>query len=131
MFISSAIAQEAAQAPAGAGSSFLIQLVLLIGIFYFLILRPQQKRMKKHKDMLANLTKGDKILTGGGILGKITKLDNDKDVLHVQIADTVTVQVARSSVSLAPNAEEMKDSAKASKKNSQSSSSDKKVANDN
>ncbi len=55
----------------------LLPLVVLFGIFYFLIIRPQQQQAKKHKEMLANLTKGDKIVTNGGLIAEIVKVEED------------------------------------------------------
>ena len=72
MFISEAMAQGA-----GGGSGFLIQiapLVLIFAVFYFLLIRPQQKKMKDHRSMVAALSKGDKIVTAGGLMGTIAKL---------------------------------------------------------
>jgi preprotein translocase subunit YajC len=65
-------------------------------IFYFLLIRPQQKKQKQHQEMIANLKKGDKVLTGGSIYGQITSVgEND---LTVEIAKNVRVKVARGSI---------------------------------
>nr|CAA6809826.1 MAG: Preprotein translocase subunit YajC (TC 3.A.5.1.1) [uncultured Thiotrichaceae bacterium] len=89
-FISDAIAEGGA-APAGGG----IELILMMGVFfaimYFMIIRPQQKRAKEHKNMLAALSKGDEIVTGGGLLGKITKVGDN--FIEVEIAENTTVKV--------------------------------------
>lgn len=97
MLISLAYAQGAG---GGAGSGFeaLLPLVLIFVVFYFLLIRPQQKKMKQHRDLLASVSKGDKIVTGGGIVGKVTKVEGDED-LTVQIATDVKVIVKRSLVS--------------------------------
>ncbi len=83
-FISQAHAQDAAQqAPAEAG---IMQLVLLVGLFvmfYFIAIRPQRKRQKEHQELVANISKGDEVVTNSGILGKITKLEDDYLVLKV------------------------------------------------
>ncbi len=71
-------------------------MVAMLAIFYFLLIRPQQKRQKEHKQMLANLQKGDTIFTGGGLRGKITGLD--ENVITMEIADKVRVKVNRSAV---------------------------------
>ncbi len=71
-------------------------LVLMFVIFYFLLIRPQQKKAKAHKELLANLRKGDKILTNGGIYGRITGLDDN--TLTVEIAPQVRIKVSRGSV---------------------------------
>ena len=71
-------------------------MIAMLAIFYFLLIRPQQKRQKEQKQMLANLQKGDTIFTAGGLRGKITGLD--ENVLTIEIADRVRVKVNRSAV---------------------------------
>ena len=71
-----------------------IPLILIFVIFYFFLIRPQQKKVKEHKAMVEGLKKGDKVVTSGGITGVITRVvDNDK--IEVEIADNVTVEVIR------------------------------------
>jgi len=71
-----------------------IPLILIFVIFYFFLIRPQQKKVKEHKAMVESLKKGDKIVTSGGITGTISRIvDNDK--VEVEIADNVTVEVVR------------------------------------
>jgi len=71
-----------------------IPLILIFVIFYFFLIRPQQKKVKEHKAMVESLKKGDKIVTSGGITGTISRVvDNDK--IEVEIADNVTVEVIR------------------------------------
>jgi len=96
MFISPAYAQGAA---GGGGDLFvsLLPLILIFVVFYFLLIRPQQKRMKEHREMLSNLRRGDRIVTGGGIIGTIHKVGGD-DELTVDIAEGVRVKVMRSTV---------------------------------
>ena len=78
----------------GQGISQFIPLLLIFIIFYFFLIRPQQKKVKEHKAMVENLKKGDKIVTSGGITGTISRvIDNDK--VEVEIADNVTVEVVR------------------------------------
>ncbi len=93
MFISPAYAQAAA----GGGSGFeaLLPLVLIFVVFYFLLIRPQQKKMKSHKEMLGAVRRGDKVVTGGGIIGTVSKVVDD-DELAIDIADGVKVRVRRS-----------------------------------
>lgn len=83
----------------GAGGSFsaFIPLILMFVIFYFLLIRPQQKKAKEHRDMISNLKKGDRILTSGGIYGRITGMDDT--TLTVEISDKVRVKLARGNVS--------------------------------
>ncbi|WP_031483530.1 preprotein translocase subunit YajC [Maridesulfovibrio frigidus] len=78
--------------PAGALGSFL-PLILMFAIFYFLLIRPQQKKAKQHKELLAGLKKGDRILTGGGLYGRIVAVDGDE--LSVELAEGFQVKVDR------------------------------------
>lgn len=85
----------AAGAPGGGFGAF-VPLILMFAIFYFLLIRPQQKKQKEHQAMVAGLKKGDKIMISGGIYGRITSLEDA--VLSVEIADKVRVKVNRSYV---------------------------------
>ncbi|MDC0060809.1 preprotein translocase subunit YajC [Candidatus Pelagibacter sp.] len=77
-----------------AGIGQFIPLILIFVIFYFFLIRPQQKKVKEHKAMVESLKKGDKVVTSGGITGTISRIiDNDK--VEVEIADNVTVEVIR------------------------------------
>lgn len=95
-FISSAYAQ----AEAGAQQPSAIFNIVFFGgfalIFYFLIWRPQSKRAKEHKELMASLNKGDEVMTNGGILGKLTKVDENYIVL--QIADNVEIKLQKSAI---------------------------------
>ena len=91
-----------AYAQAGSGgfemlNSLLVPTILIIGIMYFLMIRPQQKRMKDHREMIASIRRGDTVVTSGGILGKVTKVEENE--LQVEIADGVRIKVLRSTVS--------------------------------
>lgn len=90
--------QDAGNAgPGGLGAlGGFLPLILIFVIFYFLLIRPQSKRAKDHKNMLDNLKKGDKILTSGGIHGLIEDIDGD--TLTVKIAENVKVKISRSGV---------------------------------
>ena len=92
--INYAHAQAAAQQPSMLAS--FIPLILIFLIFYFLLIRPQQKKQKEHKILLDSIQRGDEILSSGGILGKVIKVDNDK--LTVEIAKGVNVIIIRSTV---------------------------------
>lgn len=90
---------EAAQAAAQGGGFWnnpLFPIILMIGVMWFLLIRPQQKKQKEHKEMLGNLKKGDRIITSGGIHGRITAVV--ENTLTVEIADKVRVKVSRSHV---------------------------------
>ena len=97
MFISPAYAQDAGGGGFG-GIEALLPLVLIFVVFYFLLIRPQQKKMKQHKEMLGAIRRGDKVVTGGGIIGAVTKVANDGE-LTVEIAEGVRVRVRQSLVS--------------------------------
>ena len=73
-----------------------IPLILIFLVFYFLLIRPQQKKQKEHRKLLDSIQRGDEILTSGGIVGKVTKTDGEK--LNVEIASNVNVIVYRSTV---------------------------------
>ena len=75
----------------------LMPIILIFVVFYFLLIRPQQKKMRDHREMLAAIRRGDKVVTGGGIVGEVVKVGED-DQLTVQIADEVRVKVIRSTV---------------------------------
>jgi len=98
MFVSTAYAQAADGAGAAGLMSFL-PLILIFVVFYFLLIRPQQKKLKEHKGMLEALRRGDRVVTGGGIIGTITKVGAD-DELVVEIAEGVRVRVLRSTVNM-------------------------------
>jgi preprotein translocase subunit YajC len=90
-----------AQAAGGDTNSMLVSLlpfVLIFVIMYFLILRPQQKRMKQHQDMVKGLRRGDIVVTNGGLVGKVTKVPDDEQI-EVEISDGVRVRQMRSMVS--------------------------------
>lgn len=98
MFITEAYAQAA---PAAGGGSFLIQLmpfVMILGIMYFFIIRPQQKKLKDHRDMIASIKRGDTVVTAGGMVGKVTKVIGDAE-LQVELAENVRVRVVRGTIS--------------------------------
>jgi preprotein translocase subunit YajC len=98
MLISPAYAQAAAPAAGGDMFMSLLPLVLVFAIFYFLLIRPQQTKMKQHRTMLENLKKGDQVVTAGGIVGKIAKIEASDNQLLVEIAPNVQVKVIRQTV---------------------------------
>jgi len=99
MFISQAFAQAAGGPAAGglAGMEQFLPLVLIFVVFYFLLLRPQQQKIKQHKEMVNQLRRGDRVVTQGGIIGAINKVVSDTEVI-VEIADGVRVSVVRSAI---------------------------------
>ena len=81
----------------GSGFAQFIPLILIFVIFYFFLIRPQQKKIKDHKSMVASLKRGDEVITSGGIIGRIERvLDDDK--IDILISENVTVQVVKSTV---------------------------------
>jgi len=97
----------------GALNSLIVPTALIIGIMYFLMIRPQQKRLKDHQAMIAGIRRGDTVVTSGGILGKVTKADDQE--LQVEIAEGVRIKVVRSTVSEVRGKGEAAAPAKASK----------------
>lgn len=98
MLVTPAFAQAA---PAAGGSDMLMSLlpfILIFVIMYFLILRPQQRRVKQHREMVKNLRRGDTVITSGGMIGKVTKVIDD-DQLEMEITDGVRVRQMRGMVS--------------------------------
>jgi preprotein translocase subunit YajC len=96
MFISPAYAQTPSIL-GGDGMSFLLPMVLVFVIMYFLILRPQQKRVKQHAEMVKNVRKGDTVITSGGLVGKVTKVVDD-DQIEVELTEGVRVRQMRQMV---------------------------------
>src|SRR5262245_34724809 len=97
MFISQAWAQGAG---AGGGSDFLVQLfplLLIFVVFYFLLIRPQQSKMKAQREMLAGVKRGDRVVTGGGIIGLVTKVIGDNE-LQVELAEGVRVRIIKQTI---------------------------------
>ena len=76
-----------------------VPFVLIFVIMWFLIIRPQQRRVKTHQEMIKNVRRGDTVVTSGGIIGKVTKVTEDSADIEVEIADGVKVKVARAMIS--------------------------------
>ena len=99
MFISQAFAQTAPAAAAGGAESTLfslLPLVLMFVVLYFIMIRPQMKKQKEHKAMIEALAKGDEVVIGGGVLGRVAKLGDN--FVHVEVANGVELQVQRAAV---------------------------------
>ena len=93
-FISDALAQSTGQDPGMAG---LIFPVAILAVFYFLFIRPQQKRSKEHKNMVSALNKGAEVVTNGGLLGKV--VDMDENFVRIEVGDNTYVQIQRDAIS--------------------------------
>ena len=96
MFVTPAYAQ-AGGGVVGEGPEFIIMMVLLFVVMYFFIIRPQKKKTKQHKETLASIRRGDRVVTGGGIVGTVSKVV-DEDDLTVEIANGIKVRVKRALV---------------------------------
>ncbi|MFT6776219.1 MAG: preprotein translocase subunit YajC [Paraglaciecola sp.] len=98
LFISNAYAQDAGGA-AGGGFEMLIMLGVFGLIFYFMLYRPQAKRVKEHKNLVTALSKGDEVLTQGGMVGKIVKVSDEKDFIEIGLNDNTNIVIQKSAVS--------------------------------
>lgn len=94
MWITPAYAQGS---PGGGGFELFIPIALMFVIMYVLLIRPQQKRMKQHKEMVANVRRGDTVVTSGGVIGKVVKVEDEE--LQVEIAQGVRVKVVKGTLS--------------------------------
>lgn len=97
LFIAPAYAQAGA-APQGGGMELIFMLLMFGLIFYFMIYRPQAKRLKQHRELIASVAKGDEVLMNGGMVGRISKISDDKDFMVLSLADSVEVMVQKSAV---------------------------------
>jgi len=93
-FISDAMAADAG--PQGGGLQLIIMMAIFFGIMYFMIIRPQQKRAKEHKELIASITKGDEVVAGGGIIGKVTNVGDN--FIEMSVSDNTTIKVQRQAV---------------------------------
>ena len=100
MFATPAYAQAAGGAGAAGGiGGLLIPILLMFGIMYFLIIRPQQKKIKEHQAMVGALRRGDQVVTQGGLIGKVTKVKEDtSNEIEVEIAEGVKVRVVKTTI---------------------------------
>jgi len=96
-FISDAHAQAAGGAQGG-GFEMIIMLLVFGLIFYFLLYRPQAKRVKEHKNLVSSLSKGDEVLTQGGIVGKIIKVSEEKDFIEISLNESNNIVVQKAAV---------------------------------
>jgi len=95
--ISPAYAQAAGAAQPGI-LEMLLPFILIAVVFYFLLIRPQQKRMKEHRALISSIRRGDTVVTSGGIIGKVVKVLDDQDELEVDIGGDTKVRVVRSTI---------------------------------
>lgn len=95
MFISPAYAQTGGPDPI---TSFLFPLLLVLPIFYFIVIRPQQQRVKQHREMVERMRRGDTVVLGNGFIGKITKVKDGDNEVEVELSETLRVRVTRGSI---------------------------------
>ncbi|MEJ2630623.1 MAG: preprotein translocase subunit YajC [Acidihalobacter sp.] len=95
-FISNAYAQAGAPAPAGGGIEFMIMIAIFFALMYFMIIRPQSKRAKEHRKLLGALSKGDEVVTTGGMVGKISAVG--ENFLEVEVSEGTVVKVQKQAV---------------------------------
>lgn len=96
MFISPAYAQAAGAAGGASPFMQLLPLIAIFVVFYFFLIRPQQKRMKQHREMVSNVKRGDTVVTSGGLIGKVTRVEDTE--VQVEIANGVHVQVVKATL---------------------------------
>lgn len=96
-FISNAYAQAGAPAPAGGGIEFMIMIAIFFALMYFMIIRPQSKRAKEHRKLLESLSKGDEVVTTGGMVGKVSAVG--ENFLEVEVSEGTVVKVQKQAVS--------------------------------
>jgi preprotein translocase subunit YajC len=97
MFVTPAFAQ----APLSASdpfSSLMIPMLLMLAIFYFLLIRPQSKRAKDHRDRMNSVRRGDTVITSGGMVGRVTKVTDTSDEIEVELADNLKVRIIKSTL---------------------------------
>lgn len=98
LFISQAHA-AAEGAPEQGGFSFIFMMVIFAAIFYFMIYRPQAKRTKEHKNLMENISKGDEILTQGGLIGRVVKISAENDYVQVELNDNNIIVIKKNFIS--------------------------------
>lgn len=96
LFIQPAFAEAAAQAPAAPPAFDWVLIIGMVVLFYFFLIRPQNKRAKEHRELISSLDKGDEVVTAGGILGKVTKVTDDYVV--IEIGNGLEIKLQKSSV---------------------------------
>lgn len=98
MFVTPAYAQTAATPGMADFMGMILPLAMIMVVFYFLLIRPQQRKQKEHVELVSKVSRGDTVVTTGGLVGKVSKVIDDKELL-VEIADNVKVRVVRGAIS--------------------------------
>lgn len=97
MFISPAFAQAQGAPGLGDFTSMLMPLAMIMVVFYFLLIRPQQKKLKDHQELLKKINRGDTVVTSGGLIGKVIKVVDDHE-LQVEVGENVKIRLLRSGI---------------------------------
>jgi preprotein translocase subunit YajC len=98
MFMTSAYAQAAGSPGMGDLFGMVVPLVMIMVVFWFLLIRPQQRKMKEHQELLKKINRGDTVITNGGLIGRVVKIVDDSE-LQVEVGENVKVRILRSAVS--------------------------------
>src|SRR5688500_10062500 len=97
MFITPAYAQATGGAGAGDFIGMILPLVMIMVVFWFLLIRPQQKRQKEHQELISKVARGDTVVTSGGLIGRVSKVVDERELL-VEVGENVKVRILRSAV---------------------------------
>jgi preprotein translocase subunit YajC len=121
MFISEVFAADATNSASSFGASFasFVPLILIFVVFYFLIIRPQHKKLKEHRKVLDQIKPGDKVITSGGIIGEVNKVDEANAQFIIEIAPKIEIKVVKSAISEVLNNETKKTVTKPIEKDNQ------------
>ncbi len=98
MFISPAYAQSAGATDPLGGIGIILPMLIMVGIFYFLLIRPQQQRQKEHREMVNSVRRGDTVVTSGGFVGKVSKVFDTTGDVEVELNDQMKVRIVRSTL---------------------------------
>ena len=98
MFVTPAFAQAAGAPGMGDFVGMILPLVMIMVVFWFLLIRPQQRKLKEHQELLKKINRGDTVITNGGLIGRVTKVVDDHE-LQVEVGENVKVRILRSGVS--------------------------------
>ena len=98
MFVTPAFAESAGAPAIGDFMGMILPLVMIMAVFWFLLIRPQQRKMKEHQNLISKVARGDTIITSGGLIGRVTKVVDDTELL-VEIGENVKVRVLRQGIS--------------------------------
>lgn len=98
MFVTPAFAQSAGSPAIGDFMGMILPLVMIMAVFWFLLIRPQQRKMKEHQNLISKVARGDTVVTNGGLIGRVVKVIDDKELL-VEVGENVKVRVLRQGIS--------------------------------